>query len=107
MDAHNRVVMMFIELGLAFHRERQGRSIVYTSAIMEKAYEDLIDIYSCLRTGWKLQSSVLEGSPIHQAKVQPQGAGAWQCYNGGGGPLGSPTMQSCRIRQASGPESMR
>ena len=76
-DAHNTIVMMFIELGHGFHRERPGRPTVCTDVIMEKAYEELTDIYSCKRTGCQLQGSVLEGSPLHQAKVQPRGAGAW------------------------------
>ena len=82
-DAHNRGIMIFIELGHTFHRERPVRPTVYTDAIMEKAYEELINIYPCLRTGWQLQSLVLEGSPLHQAEVQPQGAGAWQGHGGG------------------------
>ena len=58
-NAHNRIIIGFIERGHAFDKERPGRPTVYADAIMERAYEKLTDIESGLLSGRELQTMLV------------------------------------------------
>ena len=56
---HQRIITRFIERGHAFDAERSGRPVVYTEAIMERAYELLTNIDTGLVTGQELKGMLI------------------------------------------------
>jgi len=60
IKAHARIIRMFAARGDAYDGERPGRPVVYTDAIMEAAYETLIDKDSGLLTGHQLKKMLVD-----------------------------------------------
>lgn len=59
IKTHKRIIQRFIERGHAFDAERSGRPVVYTVAIMERAYELLTNINTGFVTGQELKGLLI------------------------------------------------
>ena len=60
VKAHDRIIRMFVARGSAYDGERPGRPLVYTNAIMEAAYDTLIDKDSGHLTGRQLKKALVD-----------------------------------------------
>jgi len=66
-NAHDRIVKMFSQRGHAFDKQRPGRPLVYTDAIMEAAYERLTNTDSGPLSGRQLKTLLVNEGVISEA----------------------------------------
>lgn len=63
---HNRIVAMFRDRGHIFEHERSGRPATYTEAMMEQAFDMLINYDEGYLTGTDLWRKLKEADVLHQ-----------------------------------------
>ena len=74
--AHQRIINSFIARGHAFDAERSGRPLIYTDAIMERAYELLTTADTGLVTGQDLKELL-----VHEGLLSPESdRNAFMCH---------------------------